>query len=68
MKVRVENCFKAAGLATGCKMKLDWVMCYYDLRNNEGMGEEYLKYMKGRQGQVFNFIDSLGGSTDFGNG
>lgn len=49
-------------------MKLDWVMCYYDLRNNEGMGEEYLKYMKGRQGQVFNFIDSLGGSTDFGNG
>lgn len=49
-------------------MTLDWVMCYYDLRNNLEMGDEYLNYMKGRQGEKFGEIDSLGGSTDFGNG
>lgn len=35
LKVKVENCFKAAALSTGCEMKLKWRetgMCKGNLR------------------------------------
>lgn len=71
LKPRIENCFHAAALATGCKVtKFEWPMVYWDLRNNPSMSDEYLSYMSGRHSTPFPPIpgDNMGGSTDFGNG
>ncbi len=68
LKPRVEACFKAAALATGCKItKFEYEMRYADLRNNGVLGGEFMKYMTEQHGVVFPPPpDVLGGSTDFG--
>lgn len=65
LKVRVEKCFAASALATGCEYKHDWVMAYSDLRNNEGLAGVYCDFMGTRYGSQFPDESSLGGSTDF---
>lgn len=64
LKGRVEKCFEAAALATGCGMTLKWTMEYYDLRNNSGLGGEYVRYMEDEQHVKQSQIEPLG-STDF---
>lgn len=69
LKPRVANCFKAAALATGCKItSWEWPMMYKDLRNNATLGAEYMDYMSSKHGVVFPTEPpaQLGGSTDFG--
>jgi metal-dependent amidase/aminoacylase/carboxypeptidase family protein len=35
LKKRVEACFEAAALATGCKWKIEWKMAYADMVDSE---------------------------------
>ncbi|KAM0745941.1 amidohydrolase [Meredithblackwellia eburnea MCA 4105] len=67
LKVRVEKCFQAAGIATGCDYSHDWVMAYSDLRNNQSLADVYTDFMTERYKAQFPVELSLGGSTDFGN-
>lgn len=65
LRDRVYDCFKAAALATGCKMEMKETMVYSDLRSNSLLGDEYKRYMEDKQGiDVPSSIPSLG-STDF---
>lgn len=64
LKKRLEKCFEAAALATGCSIKMAWVMAYSDLRNSPSLGEEYASYQESQHGVAMNAIPSLG-STDF---
>lgn len=34
LKVKLEECFEAAALATGCKMEIKWVMQYLDMQDS----------------------------------
>ncbi|KAG2183819.1 hypothetical protein INT44_008830 [Umbelopsis vinacea] len=72
LKPRVEKCFEAAAVATGCKVKYSWkeVGVTKDVLVNSVMGDRYTKYMesygisyipKSEQEQM------SGGSTDAGN-
>ncbi|KAI9495260.1 hypothetical protein BDB00DRAFT_815357 [Zychaea mexicana] len=73
---KVENCFKAAALATGCEVNMKWReagMCK-NVIQNPVMAETYARYyrefgskgkpIESRQAQEAN---QMGGSTDFGN-
>ncbi|CDS12315.1 hypothetical protein LRAMOSA04510 [Lichtheimia ramosa] len=74
LKVKVENCFKAAALSTGCEMKLKWRetgMCK-EITQNEFLADAYAEYYKELGGAEMppRFIQKskvMGGSTDFGN-
>ncbi|KAI9489346.1 hypothetical protein BDB00DRAFT_876436 [Zychaea mexicana] len=74
LMVKVENCFKAAALATGCEVNMKWRdagMCKNIIQNSV-MAELYTKYFQNlggapippRQAQE---AAQIGGSTDFGN-
>ncbi|KAI9312703.1 hypothetical protein BX666DRAFT_2031009 [Dichotomocladium elegans] len=47
LKTKIENCFNAAAVATGCKVKLSWSAhgAVDDVFQNEPMGEIYKKFM-----------------------
>ncbi|KAL8292357.1 hypothetical protein RQP46_001823 [Phenoliferia psychrophenolica] len=67
LKSRVAKCFEAAALATGCEMKMDWVMSYSDLRQNAALSDCYTSFMSTRFDVRFPAEISVGASTDFGN-
>ncbi|KAK2460080.1 hypothetical protein APHAL10511_007914 [Amanita phalloides] len=65
---RVVPCFQAAGLATGCEMKLDpksVIMC--DLRQNEALGAEVADITLNKYGDIDYEWGIKHASTDFGN-
>lgn len=72
LKPRVENCFKAAALATGCNYKLQWAKLgpVEDVFMNDAMTANYKKYME-QEGIVYEpRVDeeqTSTGSTDMGN-
>ncbi|PVF97123.1 hypothetical protein CPB86DRAFT_760956 [Serendipita vermifera] len=62
---RVLNCFKAAALATGCRVKInvDETMC--DLRQNAVLAREYVNVIKDSYGMTTNSVQgAIGGSTE----
>ena len=64
LRPKVENCFRAAALATGCKLKITDHMAYKDLRNSAPLADQYRRYMKHRQDVEMTAAGALG-STDF---
>ncbi|KAI7851288.1 hypothetical protein BDC45DRAFT_559516 [Circinella umbellata] len=75
LMVKVENCFKAAALATGCTVEMKWRdagMCK-NVTQNSIMAETYTRYYNefGRAEPIASRQEQealqLGGSTDFGN-
>lgn len=68
---KVENCFKAASVATGCNVTWKWrdLGMVHDVMQNSVMGEMYASFMR-KEGVVFPHpaeqTAMLGGSTDFG--
>ncbi|CDS06956.1 hypothetical protein LRAMOSA09479 [Lichtheimia ramosa] len=69
---KVENCFKAAAVATGCEATWKWrdLGMVHDVMQNSVLGEMYASFMR-KEGVSFPHpaeqIQMLGGSTDFGN-
>ncbi|KAI9304147.1 hypothetical protein BJ944DRAFT_164137 [Cunninghamella echinulata] len=66
---KIEGCFEAAALATGCKVKWEWRKTpTKDVVQNNIMASTYAKYMK-KEGIQFppREEQKAGGSTDFGN-
>lgn len=65
---KVINCFKAAALATGCRLELEEEDMYADLRINKTLCTRYAEAMA-RFGEqvVVEREDSMAGSTDQGN-
>ncbi|GAB5588540.1 hypothetical protein Unana1_03440 [Umbelopsis nana] len=72
LKPRVEKCFEAAAVATGCEVKITWkeVGVTMDVLVNSVMGDRYTQYME-KAGISFlprSEQEQLsGGSTDAGN-
>ncbi|KAG2201834.1 hypothetical protein INT47_004391 [Mucor saturninus] len=72
LKPRVENCFKAAALATGCNYKLQWGKLgpVEDVFMNDAMTARYKNYME-EEGIVYaprvDEEQTSTGSTDMGN-
>ncbi|KAI7882986.1 hypothetical protein K492DRAFT_205689 [Lichtheimia hyalospora FSU 10163] len=72
LKAKMENCFKAAALATGCEIKLQWAAKgpVDDVFQNEPLAETYKHFM---EAQGIEFLPKsveeavAGGSTDMGN-
>ncbi|KAI8137775.1 hypothetical protein BJV82DRAFT_633981 [Fennellomyces sp. T-0311] len=72
LKVKVENCFKAAAGATGCQLKLTWAPygAVDDVFQNDSLGETYKTYMTEEGGKFLprSVEESIvSGTTDFGN-
>lgn len=66
LKKRVEKCFEAAALASGCTLKrMEWIMTYKELRNSNLLAGGYASYMEDRQRTPIRAIPTFG-STDFG--
>ncbi|CBQ72232.1 related to amidohydrolase [Sporisorium reilianum SRZ2] len=66
LTARVQSCFEAAALATGCKGVYDWQTAYADVHNTRGLSEMYAGVLKGRYGLVVG-EEAFTASTDFGN-
>lgn len=72
MKPRLEKCFKAAALAAGCNIKLQWAKLgpVEDVFMNDAMALNYKHYME-QEGITFGSrVDeeqTTTGSTDMGN-
>ena len=71
LKARVQACFEAGALATGCKLELKWGDCdYLDLKTNWPMAQAYERNAKAL-GREFVAASTLppgyAGSTDMGN-
>ncbi|CAO3699630.1 hypothetical protein G6F70_006036 [Rhizopus microsporus] len=72
LKSKLENCFKAAAIATGCTVKFTWAPQGQidDLFNNEIFGLRYIEYMKEKGVDIPLTIPEDAGvmaSTDMGN-
>ncbi|KAJ4469583.1 hypothetical protein J3R30DRAFT_3661636 [Lentinula aciculospora] len=63
---RVRKCFEAAALATGCTVKIDQELPYYDLKNNLVLARIFSRVVQTKYGQSVTTNDSAA-STDFGN-
>ena len=72
LKPRVDNCFKAAALATGCEIKMQWGKLgpVEDVFMNDALALNYKHYME-KEGITYKSrIDeeqTSTGSTDMGN-
>jgi len=71
LKARVQACFEAGAIATGCKLELKWGDCdYLDLKTNWPMAQAFEKNAAAL-GREFVAASSLppgyAGSTDMGN-
>ncbi|KAI9249191.1 hypothetical protein BDA99DRAFT_575829 [Phascolomyces articulosus] len=71
---KVENCFNAAALATGCKVDIKWrdTSICKNITQNSVMAEMYASYHEKYGGQSIasrqvQEAAQVGGSTDFGN-
>jgi len=71
LKIRVQSCFEAAALATGCRIKTYWGNSdYTDLKVNWPMAEAYARNIQalGRElTPLPNIPTGFTGSTDMGN-
>ncbi|KAI0824377.1 amidohydrolase [Trametes gibbosa] len=68
LRARVKACFDAAALATACKIEVSLGEGYFELRNNDVLGQEYANVVGDRY--QMNTVSSMDGakfSTDFGN-
>ncbi|KAL0953821.1 hypothetical protein HGRIS_005001 [Hohenbuehelia grisea] len=65
-KDRVQACFEAAALATGCKVRMNFAMPYYDLQQNATLAHEFADIIGNRYGYATSTASSSA-STDFGN-
>lgn len=71
LKKRVQACFEAGALATGCTVEIKWAMAdYLDLKTSMPLAHSYEANMK-TVGRTFFPLDKLpagsAGSTDMGN-
>ncbi|KAF8062299.1 hypothetical protein FPV67DRAFT_1421783 [Lyophyllum atratum] len=64
---RVLPCFEAAGLATGCEVKITIEGGTYDLRQNKALGGEVANIITAKYGAVDYEWGIASASTDFGN-
>ncbi|KAF8065234.1 hypothetical protein FPV67DRAFT_1782182 [Lyophyllum atratum] len=64
---RVLPCFEAAGLATGCEVKITIEGGTYDLRQNKALGDEVANIITAKYGAVDYEWGIKSASTDFGN-
>ncbi|KAJ7672571.1 hypothetical protein DFH06DRAFT_1176795 [Mycena polygramma] len=64
---RVLPCFEAAGLATGCTVKVTHLAATYDLRQNKALGDEVAHIVRSKYGDVDYEWGISSASTDFGN-
>jgi amidohydrolase len=69
LKKRVQGCFEAGALATGCTMTVDWhaESEYAPLKNNPTMAGVYRRNAEELGRSFFNMKDVTTGSTDMGN-
>jgi amidohydrolase len=70
LKKRVQACFEAAALSTGCKVETQWVSDYLDLKSNAPMVAAFQKNFEalGRELTPLSTIPpGFAGSTDMGN-
>jgi len=70
LKKRVQACFEAAALSTGCKVETRWVSDYLDLKTNWPMANAFEKNFEalGRELTPLSTIPpGFAGSTDMGN-
>ncbi|KAK7683771.1 hypothetical protein QCA50_013147 [Cerrena zonata] len=63
---RVENCFKAAALATGCKIDVKPFHSSTELRQNKALGDEFANVFESKYGSIDRKYGIAGASTDFG--
>ncbi|KAJ7442270.1 hypothetical protein FB451DRAFT_1297611 [Mycena latifolia] len=63
---RVKRCFEAAALATSCEMKMKLALPYFDLNQNEVLGQEFSDVVQRKYGMITNSAAGSA-STDFGN-
>ncbi|KAJ7091359.1 hypothetical protein B0H15DRAFT_230660 [Mycena belliarum] len=63
---RVKRCFEAAALATSCEIKMKLAPPYFDLNQNQALGQEFSDVVRRRYGMTTNGTAGYA-STDFGN-
>ncbi|TCD61372.1 Serine/threonine-protein kinase [Steccherinum ochraceum] len=63
---RVLACMEAAATATGCKVEIKETSWCYDLRQNEGLGEEFASVFSSKFGPIDYVFGIRSASTDFG--
>ncbi|PWY98627.1 amidohydrolase [Testicularia cyperi] len=63
---RVQKCFEAAALATGCKGDYDWQTAYADVHNTRVLADAYAGFLSQRFNLDVPNLD-FAASTDFGN-
>ncbi|KAI5299569.1 hypothetical protein KEM56_003143 [Ascosphaera pollenicola] len=66
---KIDTCFQAAALATGCTVEIAWEDPYKELRNNDLICEKFAEYAKAFGRTYLPLIPggSSGASTDQGN-
>jgi amidohydrolase len=70
LKKRVQACFEAGALSTGCRLEMQWVSDYLDLKTNWPMANAFAKNFEalGRELTPLSSIPpGFAGSTDMGN-
>ncbi|KAI0631377.1 amidohydrolase [Trametes polyzona] len=68
LRARVKACFDAAALATACKIEVRLGEGYFELRNNDVLGQEYANVVEEKYGiRTVSSGESAKFSTDFGN-
>ncbi|MHB8377331.1 MAG: M20 family metallopeptidase [Dehalococcoidia bacterium] len=69
LKQRVQGCFEAGALATGCALTVDWHedLEYAPLRSNRPLAEAYRRNGEALGRQFVDLKDVSTGSTDMGN-
>ncbi|TBU46195.1 aminoacylase 1-like protein 2 [Dichomitus squalens] len=65
--LRVTACYEAAGVATGCKVKLEKTRVISDLRQNKALSDECADIFSKKFGPVDYEYGIKNASTDFGN-
>ncbi|EKM56702.1 uncharacterized protein PHACADRAFT_183302 [Phanerochaete carnosa HHB-10118-sp] len=67
LRPRVENCFKAASLATSCRLEITDAGSNFDLRQNKALGDGFKQVFESQFGPVDYVWGIKSASTDFGN-
>jgi metal-dependent amidase/aminoacylase/carboxypeptidase family protein len=70
LKKRVQACFEAGALSTGCKLETRWISDYLDLKTNWPMAQAFEKNFEalGRKLTPLSSVPpGFAGSTDMGN-
>ncbi|TBU25254.1 amidohydrolase [Dichomitus squalens] len=67
LRGRVTACFQAAALATGCTVEVKAGAGYFEVRNNNVLGQEFFRVVESQYAMRTNFGEGAAYSTDFGN-